>query len=70
MGEGFSGLIGAAVIAAVIAWGAVTVNSDTPSTGRDPACNAIAAIGCTALAGVGSALDDPDAYARAHPVTP
>ena len=66
-GEGFIGLIGAAVIAAVIGWGAVTVSSDPPSTGRDPACNSIAAIGCAALAGVGSVLDDPDAYARAHP---
>jgi hypothetical protein len=70
MGEGFSGLIGAVVIACVIGWGLVTVHSDPPPAHGSTSCDFIAAIGCAALAGVGSALDDPDGYARAHPVTP
>lgn len=66
MSEGFSGLIGAVVIAAVIVFG--VVHPDPPSAAsRDSSCQFVAAIGCAALAGVGSALDDPDAYARSHP---
>ena len=68
MSEGISGPLGALVIAVVVVVGMVTVNSDPPSaSGRDPSCNSIAAIGCAALAGVGSVLDNPDAYAAAHP---
>jgi hypothetical protein len=57
----------AAVMVALLGWLFLSPTDPPSTSGRDPACNSIAAIGCAALAGVGRVLDDPDAYAAVHP---
>jgi len=66
-GEGFIGLIGGLVIAAVIGFGVLTPSAPLPAGTTQSSYGPIAELGSHLLGGVGKALDNPDQYAAANP---